>query len=313
MLSDMRRRAAPFLLLCVSLLACRAGGAAGPEGGAAASPAATTAAAPAESERDREAEQARRLLEERVLALAERVAVLEERLGRVERTQAEAPKGTEAGGAATARRPRGPDPAEIYAIPVANHPSDGKPNAPVTLVRSFEFDCPFCHRSLPTMEELRKIYGRDLRIVYRMFIVHPRSATDPALAACAAHRQGKFRAMHDLIWTKGYEANRNLAAENMEKLAREVGLDMERYRSDVSGPCKQAVQDGHAELVRLGQTGTPSFWINGRFMSGARPIDAFKAIIDEELALAKTRIGKEGTTRSNYYERWVLAKGKSAP
>jgi len=80
----------------------------------------------------------------------------------------------------------------------------------------------------------------------------------------------------------------------------------------VAGDCKQVVQDGHAELLRLGQRGTPSFWINGRFTSGHRPAADFKVLIDEELALARSRIGKKGTTRSNYYERWVLADGKSA-
>ena len=66
-----------------------------------------------------------------------------------------------------------------------------------------------------------------------------------------------------------------------------------------------------AELAKVGTTGTPAFYINGRFLSGARPIEQFKAIIDEELKKADERI-KAGTPAEKYYDEWVIGKGKKS-
>lgn len=208
-------------------------------------------------------------------------------------------------------RPR-PDSAAVYAVKVDGFPSRGPKDAPVTLVRSFEFACPYSHKSLTAMEELLAAYPKDLRIVYRNFVVHPQQATIPARAACAAHRQGKFTEMHDLIWTQGFEANRNLGMDNMEKLAGDLKLDLKKFAHDADGVCVKKVEEDQADLTTLGQNGTPSFWINGRFLSGARPTEDFKAIIDEELAAASKLIGKKGVTRANYYRKVVLKKGKAA-
>ena len=247
-----------------------------------------------------------RELEARLERLAERT----EQLSReVERSGA---GGAGAGtvGAAPPPRPARlrPDPAKVYAVPVAGAPARGPKSAPVTLVRSFDFDCRYSHRSRDTMDQLLAHYGSDLRIVYRDFVVHAGSATIPARAACAAGQQGRYFEMHDLIWTRGYEL-RDLTMPNMERLATELGLDMTRFRKDLSGGCADRIAKGQAELARLGQSATPTFWINGRHLSGALPVDQFKALIDEELARARARIGKRGTTRANYYQRWVLGKG----
>jgi protein-disulfide isomerase len=212
---------------------------------------------------------------------------------------------------AAAGRPR-PDAATMYAVAVDGYPSRGPKDAPVTMVRSFEFACPFSHKSLATMEELLAAYPKDLRIVYRSFVVHPQIATIPARAACAAHRQGKYTRMHDLIWTQGFEANRNLGMDNMERIASDLKLDLKKFVRDTDGACVKSVEADQADLTALGQGGTPSFWINGRFLSGARPTEDFKAIIDEELAGARKAIGKGGVTRANYYQRVVLKKGKKS-
>jgi predicted DsbA family dithiol-disulfide isomerase len=148
--------------------------------------------------------------------------------------------------------------------------------------------------------------------VFKNLVVHPQVATIPAQAACAASKQGKFHQMEELIWTKGYEANRNLGQDNMDKLAAEAGLNMDKFHADQNGECKQQVDRDQAELRKVGASGTPGFFINGRFLSGARPIDQFKQLIDEELKKANERIGKAGTTVDNYYDEWVLKKGKQS-
>ncbi len=159
---------------------------------------------------------------------------------------------------------------------------------------------------------MQKDYGDDVRIVFKHYLVHPQAGTTPSLAACAANRQGKFKSMYDLIWEKGFKANRNLGQENMEKLAQEVGLDMSKFKADMDGPCKQLVAQDQAEVGKVGTTGTPAFYINGRFLSGAQPIESFKAIIDEELKKANERIAKGEATAASYYDEFVMKKGLTA-
>ena len=139
--------------------------------------------------------------------------------------------------------------------------------------------------------------------------MHPQSATEPALAACAAGKQGKWKAMSKLIWEKAY-AVRDFSSGNLEKLARQAKVNMKRFRNDRDGACKDLVRRDQAEVSKVGTTGTPAFYINGRFLSGARPIDQFKKLIDEEMAKAKKRIRQDASlNRGNYYEREVVNKG----
>ncbi|HUH04378.1 MAG TPA: DsbA family protein [Kofleriaceae bacterium] len=161
----------------------------------------------------------------------------------------------------------------------------------------------------PTLEQLKKDYNNEIKVVFKNLIVHPGTATIPALASCAANLQGKFEPMYDLIWEKGFNAGRNLSQDNMEKLAGELGLNMSKFKADMEGDCKKIVEQEQSEMRAVGARGTPAFFINGRFLSGAQPIENFKAIIDDELKKANDRIAK-GTSVENYYEEWVMKKGK---
>lgn len=207
--------------------------------------------------------------------------------------------------------PSRPDPAVVYAVPIQGAPYRGAKFAKVTIVEGFDFACPFCERVRPTLDQLLNDYGKDLKIVYKHFIVHPSTATTPALAACAAQQQGKFFDMHQLIWTKGFNAGRKLDQQNMEALATELGLDLDRFRADQAGICNDVVKEDQRQLSQVGLRGTPGFYINGRFLSGAQPIDRFKTLIDEELSKANKRI-RNGASRRRYYKKWVLDKGKDS-
>jgi len=208
-------------------------------------------------------------------------------------------------------RPGTPDPAAVYAVPIDGSPAVGPQNAKVTIVKGFDFACPFCNRVRPTVEQLEKDYGKDVRVVYENYVVHPQVATIPALAACAAQKQGKYIEMYTAIWEKGFNANRNLGEDNMKKLAGELGLDMTKFTAELNGEaCKKQVQTEQARLAALGTRGTPAFYINGRFLSGAQPIDRFKAVVDEELKKANARIEKGEATADNYYAKFVLGQGK---
>ena len=100
-------------------------------------------------------------------------------------------------------------------------------------------------------------------------------------AAEAAHRQGKFWEMHDRIFAN----QRQLSPEKYLEYAQEIGLDLDKFKRDSASPeVKKRVDDDARQAASLGVTGTPGFFVNGRFLSGAKPFAAFKTLLDEELA-----------------------------
>lgn len=222
-------------------------------------------------------------------------------------------------GVAQAQR-REPDPAVTYSVPVAGSPARGAKDGHVTLVVGCEFAGPFCHRLRPTLDQLLKEYPRELRVVHKHFVVHPQVATIPAYASCAAHQQGKFWEMADLIWKRGYETYRAQRDPNalgrpaMLALAKQLRLDLRRFERDMDGRCKKIVSADEALLRRVGTGGTPSNYVNGRHLRGAQPIDRFRALIDEELRKARRRTRNRRARARRYYREWVVKRGvKEAP
>jgi protein-disulfide isomerase len=205
-----------------------------------------------------------------------------------------------------AQRPA-PEPGKTYAVPVDDQPFIGNPEALVTVVKAYEYACPFCEKVRPTEEAIFKDYGDKVRIVYAPFVVHPQIATLPQQAACAGYKQGKFKQMNDLLWEKAFKT-RQFEAANLEALAKEAGLDMAKYAADMKGDCVSWVNRHQGVLSTFGVGATPAFFINGRFLSGAQPLPAFKAIIDEELKKAEERVA-QGTPPGQYYKSWVVEKG----
>ena len=100
-------------------------------------------------------------------------------------------------------------------------------------------------------------------------------------ASEAANRQGKFWEMHDLI----FKNQRDLSEERYIEYAGQIGLDTDRFKKDMaSASVKARVDADAAEAERLGVTGTPGFFINGYFLSGAKPFSEFQKVIDAQLA-----------------------------
>ena len=202
---------------------------------------------------------------------------------------------------------RGPDPDAVYSVQVAGLPSEGPANAKVTIVKAYEYACPYCEKTIATMDTLEKRYGKDLRVVYSQFIVHPREATLPARAACAAQKQGKFKAMDQVLWAKGFHGDRKFESADIMGYAAEIGLNAKTFERDLEA-CAAIVEAQQKALAALGMTGTPGFFINGRFIGGAQPIDVFIELIDAELKKAKAAIAA-GTPAAKYYEQEIVAKG----
>jgi protein-disulfide isomerase len=186
--------------------------------------------------------------------------------------------------AAAAARPeaqRVPDPPQRAEIDIDGAPTRGSADAAVTIVEYSDFQCPFCSRVQPTLAQIAETYGDRVRFVYKHLPlrIHP-EAPAAAAASEAAHRQGRFWEMHDRI----FASQRELGEDAYRRFAEELELDVERFEKDrTSAEVKGRIQKDEQEAQRLGVSGTPAFFINGRFLSGAQPFDAFRRVIDEEL------------------------------
>jgi protein-disulfide isomerase len=183
-------------------------------------------------------------------------------------------------GAAAARTGR-PDPSRRYQVNTSGAPAKGDPDAKLAVVEFSDFQCPFCSRVTPTLKQIEEEYGDRVRIVFKHLplSIHPKAPAAHA-AAEAAHRQGRFWEMHDRIFAD----QQGMSPEKYVEYARELGLDVDRFQQDLaSAEVKQRIDADTSEASQLGVTGTPAFFVNGRFLSGAQPFSAFKALIDEEL------------------------------
>ncbi|MDY7227306.1 DsbA family protein [Hyalangium rubrum] len=196
-------------------------------------------------------------------------------------------------------------PSTVFKVPVDNSPSRGKADALVTMVEFTDFQCPFCARASATVKQLEEDYGDKLRVVikHNPLPFHPR-AKPAAIAAMAAHEQGKFWEYHDKLFAN----QKALDDASLETYAKEVGLDLKRFKKSMENPkLAQAVDADQAMAMGFSAGGTPSFFVNGRFFSGAQPIEVFKAVIDAELAQAQALV-KEGVKPSELYAS-ITAQG----
>ena len=177
-----------------------------------------------------------------------------------------------------------PTPSHVDIQP-GNSPSKGPKNAPVTIIIFSDFQCPFCSRVEPTLKELEKEYGSKLRWVWKNQPLPFHQNAEPAAeAAMAAGAQGKFWEMHDKLFAN----QQSLDRASYERFATELGLDMARFKGDLDGQkYKDQIKADSAEGTKVGANGTPTFFVNGNQLVGAQPVDAFKKLIDAELAKKK--------------------------
>ncbi len=198
------------------------------------------------------------------------------------------------------------------AVPVsAKDPFWGNPNAPVTIVEISDFECPFCSRVEPTMEQIKTTYGPDkVRIVWKNNPLPFHAKARPAHeAAVIVHQLGgndAFWKFHKLAFAN----QRELTAENLEKWAVASGVDGAKFKADMAAKKGAAkVDEDLATGRKIGANGTPNFRINGVEVSGAQPFEAFKKVIDEQLAEA----AKLKVKPSEVYVTLTNKNAKAAP
>ncbi len=221
--------------------------------------------------------------------------------------------GTGGGGGTTPTPRRQPDPAAVYNLPLdPNLPAKGPANALVTIAMVADFQCPFCSRVLPTVEQIERHYGNDVRIVWMNNpLPFHQNALPAAELALEAHRQQGdtgFWAMHDIL----FQNQRALDRQSLEGYARQRGLNMRQVTRALDSNRHEPTIVAQQRVVRdLGATGTPSFFINGRNVRGAQPFASFQTVIDEELARARQLL-QNGTPRRRIYQE-AIRNGATSP
>lgn len=174
------------------------------------------------------------------------------------------------------------DPPRYTVTTTASDPVRGPASAPVTIVEFSDYECPFCARVNPTLDQVRKTYGDRVKIVFKDFPLpnHPQAPKASEAGHCA-NEQGKYWELHDLMFAN----QRALTVPSLKQYAATLGLDMAAFNQCLdSGKHAGLVAAGLAQGESMGVNSTPTLYINGRALIGAQPFEAFKQIIDEELA-----------------------------
>jgi protein-disulfide isomerase len=172
-------------------------------------------------------------------------------------------------------------------------PSLGNPDAPVTIVEFSDFQCPYCARVVPTVKELLERHPQEVRLVYMHLPlgIHPWAETAAIAAECVVRQSNEaFWQLHDYYFeAQGDITPENIAALTRDRLA-ETSVDLEQWDTCSS----DATSAAHAEVAArvrmsvetasgLGANGTPAFFINGLFMSGAQPLSDFEALVQQAM------------------------------
>lgn len=183
-----------------------------------------------------------------------------------------------------AAEPAADDP-KVYDVPVGKSPVLGPATAKVTIVEFADFQCPFCKRVDPTLAQLRETYGDKIRIVWKNLPLsfHKNAAPAAELAMEARAQKGDkgFWAAHDLLFKNQTE----LGQRDLEAYAAQLGLDVSKARRAILNETHKAeIAEDERLASELDAKGTPHFFVNGRRVAGAQPLDKFKAMIDRELA-----------------------------
>jgi protein-disulfide isomerase len=175
----------------------------------------------------------------------------------------------------------GLQPGERYDVSADDDPVLGDANAPITIVEFSDFRCPYCGRFFAeTLQPIMSNYEGKVKLVFRDYpILGPQSLT-AALAGECMNAQGRFWDFHNQTFAN----QENLTREAFISYAEDFGVNVEQFTTCLDN--QEYIQEITADATyaqNLGVTGTPAFFINGRFISGAQPYSLFASVIDEEL------------------------------
>jgi protein-disulfide isomerase len=167
-------------------------------------------------------------------------------------------------------------------IDVAEAPMKGSPGAKITLVEFADYECPHCKRFQPVLHQILDEFRSDVKLYFKHYpLPQHNNARLAAEAAVAAQKQGKFWQFQDKIWEKSDE----LTPAEIEKAAKDVGLDVAKFRQDMaSEPVKARVQKDRSDGAAAGIQATPTLYINGREYTDGRDSDSLREWIKDAIA-----------------------------
>ena len=200
----------------------------------------------------------------------------------------------------------------VWKVPAGDGPVKGGAEALVTIVQFSDFQCPFCSRVEPTIDEVMKSYGDKVRLIWRNnpLPFHPRAepAAELAMEARAEKGDKGFWAAHGML----FKNQQKIADEDLLGYAKELGVDVDKVKLAIKDHKYQPGMQADMDLADdIQASGTPHFFINGRRLVGAQPVDKFKAVIDEELTKAQALVAKGIKAKDVYAE--IIKDGKEPP
>ena len=179
---------------------------------------------------------------------------------------------------------KGPAPRKLLydavKIPTAGAPEKGAKNAKITLVEFSDFQCPYCYKASKELDAVLAAYPTQVKLIFKQFPLDMHSqAAQAARAAIAAHDQGKFWQMHDLMFAGRADLSRN----SLMAMAQKAGLDMKKFAADLDSPqTRQIVAKDQADGDNAGVEGTPTVYINGQRYNGSLALGAIRNVLNAE-------------------------------
>lgn len=178
--------------------------------------------------------------------------------------------------------------AKNVSIETADDPAIGSENPLITIVEFADFQCTYCRQEAPILRKIILDYNDEIKVIFRDFPIsssHP-DAMGAALAANCAHEQDKFWDFHDVL----FQNQDNLSIENLLIMARDLGLDMGRF-SECLGDRKyeMEIQNDLLDGIKLGISGTPTFFINGFKVEGVITYASWVDLIEKYKSLIKSK------------------------
>ncbi len=204
-----------------------------------------------------------------------------------------------------------PDTKTVHKVPVGSSPSRGPAGALVTIVEFADYECPFCMRVEPTLKQLFTDYGPKVRLVFKNeplpFHKRAEPAAEAALEVRAEKGDAGFWAMHDSMFTEP----RDLSDDGLVRLAVAAGAKADKVQAAIDKHTHGDEIEADGDVADdFGANGTPHFFINGRRLVGAQPVQAFAAIVDEEVKKAQALVDA-GTKPEAVYD--ALTKDGATP
>jgi len=178
-------------------------------------------------------------------------------------------------------------------VALGDSPTRGTPNSPVLMIEFADYECPYCQKISTDLKKLQADYAGKVLFAFKDFPLpmHKRAQKASEAARCAG-LQNKFWEYHDLLFEKG----NGLEASQLKEYARTLKLDTAKFDQCLdAGETAAAVKKDQEQGQKLGLTGTPSFFVNGHFFSGAATYTMLREIVDQQLTfLAASKKKSDG-------------------